>query len=73
MIKLLEIIIKDTCEHCPYCEYDSDFDGKNKSGYDCNNPHTKYSRIIDDISYYKMADISRTPIPDWCPLATLAD
>ena len=46
--KILNIIIEDTCEGCPYLEYSSYYSMAEDSGYNCTHPDICCKRIIDD-------------------------
>lgn len=48
MKKQINIIVTDTCDGCPFCHYDPHYGRSYDSGYDCNNPDSKQSRIAGD-------------------------
>jgi hypothetical protein len=72
-IKIPEQIIQ-SCSDCPYCIYDSYYDGPRNSGYECKKANER--RIIADWNLSnennknrltKSKDYKGIPIPDWCP------
>lgn len=59
--------IMDSCEDCPYCQWDSEPCGPD--GHKCYNEDTKrWSRWIITDSWKSSQETDRIPIPDWCPL-----
>ena len=71
-MKKIELYV-NTCNDCPYCQYDGNYGISYDSGYDCS--HNNGGRIIDDYHWNntnnpKRLNLTheRIPIPDWCPL-----
>ncbi len=67
MKKKLELIIENTCENCPYCQYNDYCNKKEYSGFDCKHPDIDgiNQRIIDD---YYLNKNGWPPIIKYCPL-----
>lgn len=73
MMRKFELIIKNSCKHCPNCLYvEFDF------SYCCNETGKDIMKkfyLMKDKStgFSKTVENEWTPIPDWCPLPIMED
>ena len=73
MSKIINLEV-NSCQDCPYCQYDPDYNIGHDSGYDCRHPKINYpqsNRIVDDWEVDNPRNKNPKgwpPIPNWCPL-----
>ena len=70
MTKELNIKI-ESCQDCPYCQHNPDYNISYDSGYDCDHPDGNVTRIVDDweVNNSNNKNPKGWPeIPKGCPL-----